>query len=186
MPPECQHLGGKFTNMSQESDAFAEVCFSALKDAQICNHKLTPAEAKAVISECYAKSTKGKRAAFTPPTPQEVTAYSIGIGWPLDGHEWCLGYEKKGWKISGSARMTSWKSAIEYWKRAEIKTKKTPYAAPLKPAIGAPAGWKEWVAEEMPTCPYAPGEDCHHYEWGQVPEDHRKAILTQMKAQGKA
>jgi hypothetical protein len=169
--------------MSKESEAFAARCYDELKAAQICGQKLTPDEARAVIAKCYESTNKAKRAAFTPPTPEEVTAYSIGIGWPLDGVSWCLGYEKKGWCISGNAKMKSWRSAVEHWKRDGIKTKFTPHVAPRKVAIEMPDGLRDWINEEMPNCPYARGQDREHLPWSEWEETHRKEILRQFNQQ---
>lgn len=171
--------------MSKESEAFAERCYAALKEAQICGCKLTPEEARAVIARCYEATNKAKRAAFTPPTPEEVTAYSIGIGWPLDGVAWCLGYETKGWCISGTTKMKSWRSAVEKWKRDGIKTKFTPFVQPRKVAIEMPEGLRDWINEEMPQCPYARGGDREHLPWSEWEELHRKEILRQFNAQQK-
>jgi len=168
--------------MSKESEAFAEKCYAALKEAQICGHKLTPEEAKAVIARCYETTSKAKRAAFTPPTPEEVTAYSIGIGWPLDGVEWCKSYEQKGWKV-GQSKMVSWRATIERWKAGGFKTHRTPFVTPRKVAIEMPDGLREWINEEMPQCPYAHGGDREHQSWSQWDETHRKEILRQFNQQ---
>lgn len=57
-----------------------------------------------------------KRAAFVPPTPDEVTRYSAEIGWPMDGEAWCANYALKGWCTSGSTKMVDWKWAVKKWK----------------------------------------------------------------------
>jgi hypothetical protein len=50
-----------------------------------------------------------------PPTPEQVTAYSAAIGYPVDGQKWCDAYAVKGWKV-GSARMKDWQAAVRNWK----------------------------------------------------------------------
>lgn len=78
----------------------------------------------------YRKPKKKPSAAFIPPTPAEVTAYSIEINYPLDGVAWCLGYEMKGWKTSGSAKMSNWRLAVQKWKREGFQTKHKPQMPP--------------------------------------------------------
>lgn len=51
-----------------------------------------------------------------PPAPEEVTAYSAEIGYPMDGAAWCDSYAQKGWKV-GKAVMTDWQAAVRNWKR---------------------------------------------------------------------
>jgi len=169
--------------MSKESEAFAERCYTALKDAQICGQKLTPPEAKHIIATCYESTNKAKRAAFTPPTPEEVTAYSIGIGWPLDGAEFCLCYEKKDWCISGRTKMKSWRATVEYWKIKGIKTTRTPFFQTRKAALQMPDGLRDWINEEMPQCPYARGGDREHQPWDQWDSIHRTEIIRQFNQQ---
>lgn len=50
-----------------------------------------------------------------PPSPEDVTAYSASIGFPLDGAAWCDSYAAKGWKV-GKVRMTNWQAAVRNWK----------------------------------------------------------------------
>ena len=50
-----------------------------------------------------------------PPTPEQVTAYSLSIGYPLDGQQWCDAYAQKGWMV-GKTRMKDWQAAIRNWK----------------------------------------------------------------------
>lgn len=51
-----------------------------------------------------------------PPTPEQVTAYSASIGYPLDGQAWCDSYAAKGWLV-GKAKMKDWQAAVRNWKR---------------------------------------------------------------------
>lgn len=51
-----------------------------------------------------------------PPTPEQVTAYSASIGYPLDGAEFCDSYAAKGWMV-GRTKMKDWQSAVRNWKR---------------------------------------------------------------------
>lgn len=50
-----------------------------------------------------------------PPTPDQVTAYSASIGYPMNGASWCDSYEQKGWKV-GKGRMKNWQAAVRNWK----------------------------------------------------------------------
>lgn len=52
-----------------------------------------------------------------PPDPEQVSAYSTFIGYPLDGDGWCDTYEQKGWMV-GRTKMKNWQSAVRNWKRS--------------------------------------------------------------------
>jgi hypothetical protein len=56
-----------------------------------------------------------KNPRFTPPSPDEVTAYASQIGHPMDGAAWCDAYAAKGWMI-GKNKMKDWKCAVRNWK----------------------------------------------------------------------
>jgi len=56
------------------------------------------------------------RRVFSPPSPEEVTAYAAEIGYPLDGQAWCDSYAQKGWLV-GKAKMKDWRAAVRNWKR---------------------------------------------------------------------
>jgi uncharacterized protein YdaU (DUF1376 family) len=60
-------------------------------------------------------NTKREKVNFTPPTAEEVEAYSKEIGYPLNGQGWCDTYEQKGWMV-GKSKMKSWKAAVRNWK----------------------------------------------------------------------
>ncbi len=128
------------------------------------------------------KVKKAKAAAFVPPTPEEVTAYSIEIGWPLDGIAWCLGYEKKGWKI-GSSKMVSWKHAVQHWKREQIHTKHTPSMPTTHVPQEGPTGWLGWARENVPGWTRFLEETQGHAipPWDKLQKSERDAISQQMK-----
>lgn len=50
-----------------------------------------------------------------PPTPAEVSEYSLSIGHPMDGEAWCDSYAAKGWTI-GRGKMRDWRAAVRKWK----------------------------------------------------------------------
>jgi hypothetical protein len=52
-----------------------------------------------------------------PPTPEQVTAYSASIGYPMDGQAWCDSYKEKGWAVGKSGKkMKDWQAAVRNWK----------------------------------------------------------------------
>lgn len=69
----------------------------------------------AIIDKTLPRS-KRSNGAFIPPTPAEVEAYGDSIEYRLDGQDFCDHYEKKDWKVSGTIKMTNWKSAVRQWK----------------------------------------------------------------------
>lgn len=100
---------------------------------------------------------KKRKAPFVPPDPAEVTAYSIEIGWPLDGVSWCLGYATKDWCTSGSAKMKDWRLAVQKWKRDGIHTKITPKLPPKAVEdLPEPEGFEAWFLEARPDTPFRP------------------------------
>jgi hypothetical protein len=77
--------------------------------------------AKIQAAECppvpqIPRRAKNKAGTNIPPTPEEVTAYSAEIGYPLNGQKWCDAYEAKGWMISGKNKMKNWQAAVRNWR----------------------------------------------------------------------
>lgn len=50
-----------------------------------------------------------------PPSPEEVAEYSVQIGYPMDGSQWCDCYAQKGWMV-GKSKMKDWRAAVRTWK----------------------------------------------------------------------
>lgn len=81
------------------------------------------------------------RKVFSKPTPEEVKAYALSIGYKLDGHNFCDHYESKGWMI-GKNHMINWQAAVRTWKKG------APFSAiimPVKPKEPDPR------PEDLPT-----------------------------------
>lgn len=68
-------------------------------------------------------SEKPKRPTFTPPSPQEVTAYCIESGIEVDANAFCDYYESNGWMV-GKNKMKSWKAAVRNWERHDRERNK--------------------------------------------------------------
>ena len=73
-------------------------------------------------SICDTKPQKKRNLQFgdpksIPPTPEQVTAYSKHIEYPIDGEAFCDSYAQKGWVISRGSRMKDWQAAVRNWKR---------------------------------------------------------------------
>ena len=110
-----------------------------------------------IVDEEHAKlnaskeRTRAKRAGFTPPTPEDVTAYSLEVGYPLDGQGFCDHYQTKNWKVGGSTKMADWKAAVRKWKASgwsldgvSGRQKKREYEAQ---SIQEIFGWREFLLE---------------------------------------
>lgn len=102
----------------------AEALKKAKVEAKANNRTLSWEEVAAIIDRCAvpapAPSQPVNGADFgdrkkIPPTPEQVTAYSAAIGYPMDGQAWCDAYAAKGWKV-GDARMKDWQAAVRNWK----------------------------------------------------------------------
>lgn len=61
------------------------------------------------------KEKNVKRAAFVPPTKEEVIEYSKKIGYNLAADQFINSYEQKGWMV-GKNKMQSWQAAVRNWK----------------------------------------------------------------------
>lgn len=66
------------------------------------------------------KDSKDKR--FTPPTPDEVSAYAIEKGLTIDAEAFVDFYTSKGWKV-GNNSMRDWRAAVRNWVRRDKKDK---------------------------------------------------------------
>lgn len=61
------------------------------------------------------------RSRFTPPAPDDVTAYCQERHNGIDGKEFCDFYASKGWMI-GKSEMKDWKAAVRTWERSRQQT----------------------------------------------------------------
>jgi len=127
------------------------------------------------------------RTAFVPPTPQEVTAYSQEIGWPLDGVAFCLHYETKRWCTSGNSKVRDWRKCVEKWKHDKIKTKFTPERSPdllSSRALTEPPGWFAFMCREYADSIYVRQwtEDGAREapKWAGLQTDVKKTVLELM------
>ncbi len=62
------------------------------------------------------KKTKESNSRFAPPTPDEVSAYALSAGLPVDGNRFVDFYASKGWKV-GKNQMKDWQAAVRTWGR---------------------------------------------------------------------
>lgn len=99
---------------------------SELKSDDIkCNQMISNAPVIQSESESESESESArarKRASpFTPPTPDEVSAYCRERGNAVDADRFCDFYASKGWMI-GNQRMKDWRAAVRTWeKRGETQ-----------------------------------------------------------------
>lgn len=137
-------------------------------DSQVAEHWQPKAERK----------PRKQREPFMPPLPAEVEAYSISIGWPLNGVSWCEGYQTKGWCTSGTAKMRDWKAAVRKWKAEGWQTAKRPAKGLETPkeAIPEPAGWYAWTQTNLPNCIWL------DKPWQEWPQDAQKHVVKEMHA----
>lgn len=107
------------------SETLGQRAAAALKaakvEAQTQNRTLSWSEVATIIDGCTVQAVPlddpakfGDRKKV-PPTPEQVTAYSASIGYPMNGQAWCDSYEVKGWKV-GKERMKDWQAAVRTWK----------------------------------------------------------------------
>ena len=68
---------------------------------------------------------------FTPPSPEEVSAYVRETGAQVDPERFCDFYASKGWKV-GNAPMRDWRAAVRIWAKREDRGQPPP-----SPASGA-------------------------------------------------
>lgn len=78
------------------------------------------------------KNSKGESKRFTPPTPDDVSAYALEKGYVIDAEAFCDFYTSKGWKV-GKDSMKDWQAAVRNWVRRDKEDGKTPQAPKPKP-----------------------------------------------------
>ena len=88
-------------------------------------------------------SVSSKR--FTPPTADEVSAYSDEINAGVDGQQFVDFYESKGWMI-GKNKMKDWRAAVRTWKRSESQR-----GPKISTAVRSNRNWDEEIPEWKPT-----------------------------------
>jgi hypothetical protein len=131
-----------------------------------------------------AAAERKARAAFVPPSPAEVEAYSREIGWPMNGCDWCDAYAKKGWKV-GTVGMRDWKAAVRTWKAQHIlpSTAGTPLSTPAPAAAGLaePEGWQAFIDKHLVDhCRYKTGNSPGAVPWAKVDSIFKKFLIEEM------
>lgn len=119
---------------AQSPVSFGTACLREIRKRQALRHcgsppqpPLTDQDFAAIIDELLVSgiigptpslpvTAKTKAGTNIPPTPEEVTAYSASIGYPLDGASFCDSYEAKGWQV-GKVKMKNWQAAVRNWKQ---------------------------------------------------------------------
>lgn len=94
----------------------------ALNPLSLNPHSLNP-------DNTLAQAPKPKQ--FVKPTPQEVKAYAISIGFRLDGERFCAYYESNGWKV-GRNPMRNWEAAVVTWKKGADPAALIPLPRPFE------------------------------------------------------
>lgn len=123
------------------------------------------------------RDDKKRRSPFVPPTPAEVEAYSISIGWALNGVGFCSHYETKGWCTSGTTKMRSWQAACRKWK-SEGWTTKNPPRVPTSSGPSEIPGWLEFMLKHFPN--WVRLKQGSHPTWARLAPDERKMIAEKM------
>ena len=95
------------------------------------------------VVEHKTESVSSKR--FTPPTADEVSAYSDEISAGVDGQQFVDFYESKGWMI-GKNKMKDWRAAVRTWKRSESQR-----GSKISTAVRSNRNWDEEIPEWKPT-----------------------------------
>ncbi len=95
------------------------------------------------VVEHKTASVSSKR--FTPPTADEVSAYSDEINAGVDGQQFVDFYESKGWMI-GKNKMKDWRAAVRTWKRSESQR-----GSKISTAVRSNRNWDEEIPEWKPT-----------------------------------
>ena len=91
-----------------------------LKNQDSSNATANSSNALAIDKKRREESRKEQKR-FTPPTPEEVTAYAKERGKAIDGDRFVDFYVSKGWMV-GKNKMKDWKAAVRNWTRAEKPT----------------------------------------------------------------
>lgn len=58
---------------------------------------------------------------FTPPSPDEVSAYAEQAGVNIDPHRFCDHYAANGWRVGGRSPMKDWRAAVRNWARNDAQ-----------------------------------------------------------------
>lgn len=103
----------------------ADLCVDALKKAKsaakLAGKEMAWPEVHATLLPFFRKRPTDSGdspfgvATKIPPKSEWVTAYSLSIGYPMDGEAFCDSYATKGWQV-GKSRMKNWQCAVRNWK----------------------------------------------------------------------
>jgi len=80
-----------------------------------------------------------------------------------------------------AALVNNWNGEIDK-ARSWFKQNPSSYQSPPKPltCLPEPANWREFVASDMPTCPYAPGMPNAALPWPVIPREHQDSLISSM------
>lgn len=80
-----------------------------------------------------------------------------------------------------AALVNNWNGEIDK-ARSWFKQNPSSYQSAPKPltCLPEPANWREFVASDMPTCPYAPGMPSTAFSWADIPRDHKESLISSM------
>ncbi len=67
------------------------------------------------------KGLSKKTPRFTPPSPDEVSAYAEQAGVRIDPHRFCDHYAANGWRVGGRSPMKDWRAAVRNWARNDAQ-----------------------------------------------------------------
>lgn len=66
----------------------------------------------------------------------------------------------------------------KHWPRLQAPSPQASRPTPSVPA--EPAGWRDWIAENCPDSPFAPGGEKAALAWADLDPDHRRHLLRQL------
>ncbi len=77
--------------------------------------------------------------------------------------------------------LNNWNGEVDRAKAWDAANGPRRVSTPKATALPEPIGWQAYIADDMPTCPYAPGQEKDGCTWHDVSPDHQLAITNAMK-----
>lgn len=119
-------------------------------------YQLGPSETE-TETEGETEAEARKRAAFKPPTVEQVSEYTRSRGSPVDPEAFVAYYASKGWKV-GNTAMKNWKAAIVTWEKRENEKRN---GTAGKPVWESPADRRRQLDEALARAEGAAGVEAN-------------------------
>lgn len=150
-------------------------------------HKLTvsksnPRKPKSAQAEASAEAESNKTlGAGAPPTSDSDWISELSKNAAYEGIDVRREFGKMvAWTTTNKKQPTK-RRFVNWLNRAERPISLNGHAAPQKPALNEPKGWKAWLNHNRPDSVYSVGGNSECHEWAKLPREAQEVVLAGLR-----